>query len=171
MKRRLFNILSAMSLLLCVATMVLWVRSYWNPTDVWFVWCTETDSNRVSMDSRHGQVALDYVRDHNGEPNWLGYHDVNAHAKWGFDFYHGQSNGREDYMAIWVPYWLLVLSTALSPLLWLNSHVKNRKRSKQGLCPKCGYDLRASKDRCPECGTSIVATEAKARCESLSRLR
>ena len=53
-----------------------------------------------------------------------------------------------------VPYWgaeifFLVLPLVVSLRWWRG----RRNRNRQGLCPTCGFDLRATPDRCPECGT------------------
>jgi hypothetical protein len=50
--------------------------------------------------------------------------------------------------------WPLVLGVPLT--VWTAQFLARRvfrKRNRSGLCPKCGYDLRATPDRCPECGT------------------
>lgn len=62
--------------------------------------------------------------------------------------------------AIAVPAWLPVLVLGLS-VAWFGrrSYVRWR-RNRLGLCPRCGYDLRASEGKCPECGEEIPAEVA-----------
>jgi hypothetical protein len=56
---------------------------------------------------------------------------------------------------------LLAGLTAILPLSWIalrfRTKYKTRRATRHGLCPACGYDLRASPDRCPECGTPATA--------------
>ncbi len=51
-----------------------------------------------------------------------------------------------------LPFWIPILVFGPSLAFMYLPVRRRRKRKKLGLCVKCGYDLRASKDRCPECG-------------------
>ena len=46
---------------------------------------------------------------------------------------------------------------AVLPAIWLIRRARQRSQSRAGLCPQCGYDLRATPDRCPECGRAAAA--------------
>ena len=50
------------------------------------------------------------------------------------------------------PYWVGL--TAILPAWRIARAVRGRRRARVGLCPRCGYDLRATPHQCPECGTA-----------------
>lgn len=58
----------------------------------------------------------------------------------------------------WIIYGLPVL-LAIAALGWglvmVHLYRRDGRRQREGLCLKCGYDLRRATDRCPECGAPM----------------
>ena len=77
-------------------------------------------------------------------------------------FYAEEGSSRFEYFVLgfWkviVPMWMILMVTAVPPLLWLAApRLRRRRRARKGLCPSCCYDLRGSTGACPECGAGRV---------------
>src|SRR5262249_43956953 len=69
----------------------------------------------------------------------------------GFGYAFGQRYGFEA-RTLCVPHWFLALLFAVLPAVRLRAMLRDRRVNRDGLCPVCGYDLRATPERCPECG-------------------
>jgi len=59
------------------------------------------------------------------------------------------------YRRVGVPSWFAAMLFAVPPALFWRQARREQSRRKTNCCVSCGYDLRASKERCPECGTAI----------------
>jgi hypothetical protein len=198
--RRLFTIASALSLLLCVATVVLWLRGRTGYDEAAWTY------DRYLPD---GSAASSQVYLTSNERLWLSVNwgrvgPYDGHLVWGYYMNIDQSGGRPllrfyhdpyDAMQTWifattsggttgfgplrwlvatrskakdgddhheitlgVSHWLLAVLLLVAPLRWLYRFRRGRRARIRGLCPACGYDLRASKVRCPECGTPVIST-------------
>ena len=170
-RRRLLNFLTALSLLLCMAACVLWVRSYFL-TDA-FGFGRATDGAAAPTLSVYaaglarGRVVLVLVHGLPPEltPQYAGAFyrrdppiDLDRErpfpSMWnrlGFFLLEWPEQG------VILPLWTLGIVTAVLPSCRAAAFARAGKRRRMGLCPRCGYDLRATPGRCPECGTVVEA--------------
>jgi hypothetical protein len=166
-RRRLLNLLTAVSLLMCVVTCVLWARSHRGGATL-----TWAGGGRWRFVMTYpGYVIAGDVPDPSGSGGGLRSlpRAVEMTVSWprptwsysaagvGYVTSPIPGGGADRYLA--VPFWLLV--TVLAPLpavragTWARRRLRVRTaahRSGLGRCASCGYDLRATPERCPECG-------------------
>jgi hypothetical protein len=71
----------------------------------------------------------------------------------------GDDGDRTIWRVLVVPWWVVVAICGVYPAAWAlfaRRRRRDRRRRELGLCPRCGYDLRATPGRCPECGTGLA---------------
>ncbi|HEY7091080.1 MAG TPA: hypothetical protein VH518_23485 [Tepidisphaeraceae bacterium] len=170
MRHHLFTLLSAVSLLLCVATVGLWVRSYW-AVDLLQRWEVKSDhfnegiylwSKRGTFGLRRDAITYDApIGPHHSAEGWRwnSGSSPNHEGPWhGFGYQRTESpmgaNASLRMTTISIPIWLPTLFLAAWPSWWLLREWRRRAALRaEGCCKNCGYDLRATPERCPECGT------------------
>jgi hypothetical protein len=162
MLRRLLILVTALSLVMCVAVVVLWVRSQ----RVMDQWVFNSTRQYVEVNGRRGGLWVLWISTPTSGPLWLTWeHDsrqplplIRRPYRWwhpaGLYFDRTTRSGAPGTVTrlATVPYWLLVTPTAVVSGLSVRATSRRRRLRRSGLCPACGYDLRATPGRCPECG-------------------
>ena len=187
MKPRLVTLAAAASLVLCVATLALWVRSYRTFDRVHYIhhseeavrsvgigtscgsfecsatWATKEYLGEVNMGQagfayNSGDVAL--LRERRNLASRL--RDNSSRGSFaGFGFRILGPDGPETLRFYWMPLWFVVALFGILPALRVHALVRAWRRGRRRSCPTCGYDLRATPDRCPECGAAPAAPAAR----------
>ena len=172
MKRRVLNWLTLVSVLLCAAVVAVWVRSYWYEN----AYRDALGERHYGVTSLRGQVSFSWTsadagwRNYRGGGEWtnrpaprrerVAHYYLDGWCQWrllGFGFGRGTfgtgiTTGEQTSYHVVVPQWALAAVCLVAPGARGVALLRRRRRGRGGMCPNCGYDLRATPGRCPECG-------------------
>ena len=160
MKRRLCALLSALSLALCFGALfewqhkrpvVQWVGSMperllacHGPLNYYVLWDTDDGFVFARLPMRISEFVTTGRPPAYARQSALGFGVVRS------QFWDGEIG-----WSLILPYWFAVMATAILPArssVLAAKLLRRRRRLAGGLCPGCGYDLRATPATCPECG-------------------
>jgi hypothetical protein len=153
-RRRLVTLAAAASLLLCIATVALWVRSYWVSH-----FAARYDGRGGYLGAISSAGSFHLVAGSKDKRNLKGYY-FSRPGVWPSAEVGGITTFRLSFReGLWItfPHWIVCAVTALLFALFTRSLRAHR----HGSCSSCGYDLRATPDRCPECGAAPASTAAR----------
>ena len=180
--RHLFTAFAAGSLVLCVAVCAVWVGSYrWyaGVEQHGRLAARHAVSERLEYKVSVARGRVHYSRLlptlGNGRVprrDWSFFRLQGTGTAWGYAVRPddtpasvlGVSYNRTDYRRYVITDWAIPCSyfaalLAAPPAVWFALRRRRRRRARctsAGLCPSCGYDLRATPGRCPECGTAAA---------------
>jgi hypothetical protein len=176
--RRLFNITSAVSLLLCIATVALWVRSYRV-----YDWLGHSSAyqhgewTRIRLASGIGGIEFNFQRLQQQSPPppesagfffasepaypsgifapapdpetfWYRHNFASVNIHWSW----------WTYVGFLVPHWLVAALLTILPIVSFRRYRHGTAHGAGHPCAHCGYDLTANTSGiCPECGTPVPA--------------
>jgi hypothetical protein len=175
MRRKLFSIFAAVSLILCVTTAVLWARSrlYFGRCAINLSWSTDNVRSirrDVSIDSTGGTLTAEWTREiqvpavpkplrvvlgEMYEPD-LGFDTqrsfrMTRHVGTRPVLTRSDPMITDDNSGVTFPHWLPMLVLAVAPLWWLGSLLSGHRRRIVGRA--C-----SAKGRCPACNYDLRAT-------------
>ena len=145
------KLLRVILIVLLLGVCTLWVASYWR-----IKWVSSDGLNNVAL-WEGGFIIGCYGYDI-GEHGLItqGFYDLSTRwwpVVWIF------TNPDRNFKTNWFrwnirgTFWLPTLLLALPLAISVNPWARRRRRAKQGLCIRCGYDLQGTDHEvCPECG-------------------
>jgi hypothetical protein len=142
MRRKFFNIVAVVSLLLCTLTALTWGLGYVHI----YGYGAHVGERTLQMSSGCGTLRFNLLAKANWRTGFLDYGPPTP----SYAYFEYRVTTTET--TVFIPHWTVVAALAILPAFWLLRHCR-RQRSRPGRCATCGYDLRATPDRCPECGT------------------
>lgn len=164
LRRWLLNLAAAASLVVLMAGVALWAKSFWMTDHL--MWRDVAADERLvkehSLLSIRGRLILASqtlnidAAFYTGEADMQRLKDEAGLWHWWSAQHVGQLM-RAPRVLFTVPHWLVIPLFAVLPLIWWRQWWRDRRRRLTGLCPNCGYDLRTTPGRCPECGESPEA--------------
>jgi hypothetical protein len=182
--RILLNAATALCLLLSLATALLWLRSRYHFDQIAYARNDVARLRRstIALESGGGRLfaiywisdytlttrATEVIRNRGLPPNVGLLFTTTRAPDWptsgsGFEAWrHTRMTGIDSSSALGAPHWAVVIAFAILPSIRILKIGRRRRRTTNGRCPTCGYDLRATPDRCPECGATPTSTKKTA---------
>lgn len=161
-KRIIWRLAVSLSLALCAGATMAWIRSHCAFDTIQLVMLdAESHYYGVAWDGGQMQVHWQHTSRSRYGPQrsglyWVTYPSRSGMAApvtfWtslGFYRYSDRRNGSIIFI---FPLWLPLALFSTLPAVACRNRIRHWRRLCRGLCPRCGYDLRASPGRCPECG-------------------